>query len=268
MPTLKILMGAKVIDAELVVHEGNLVPRVPDEHVGSTMPAMTAKLEAQVRAADSVIELGDIVRAAGATFPQLYPKSGDEHAKRAAKEYQVCKETYGLGEYDVAREKLTALKGQVQQSMIHLEMMALVEKEMKARPKSSKKVKVTRTDGKKIFHMAARFDGDRLWARLLGAKLRRPIGVLLELPKDFEATPIKDNPCSCECNPSAPSAGNSVGYQYVIQEFRGASLDCDERQSLVGMSSTNYVSYTCSVDRGRGNTCYKSVILYFPGASS
>jgi hypothetical protein len=268
MPTLKILVGNKLIDAELVVHEGALIPKVADEFLTSALPLTIAKYELHIQAADLVLEVGDSVKAAAERFPKMDKARGTDYAKMAAADYGPCRKLYEAGEFDAAKEKLLELKGHIWQNLASLELRAMVESELKKNPKTSK-VKITRRNEQTVFHVAARFDGQRLWASLFGAKSVEPVGELVELPDPLVTMDIESsNPCSCNCVPPSIDMTGSVGYQIVIQRWFGANLECIEHKPPIGDVTNNFKSSTCSVDEGEARECYKTVYVFFPEGSS
>ena len=276
MPTLRLLIGNKVVDAELVVHEDSLVPRVPDEQLTAAMPRMTARLEAKGEVADLLFEVGDLVSAAKERFPEFYGEPGSECAKALAEEYQRCREQYGAGDFGGAREKTSSLKGQVRSNMVSLELRGMVEKELKKKTKT-KKVKVSTEDGEKVFQMAARFDISRLRAKLLGTKRKQPVGKLVELPKDIPTDqPVGElsadlaamdtrmsSSCSCDCTPPSIDESGSVGNLLIIRRLRGGQLMCEER-FFEGDSTGNFQTTSCSKDEGGGWVCAKIRHVFFP----
>jgi len=266
MPKLNILVGDKIVQAELVMHEHALIPKVPDEFLSSTMPLMTARLEAKAEAADLLLGVGDFVRAAEHRFPELYGKVGGERAKAVECEYRLCREMYEAGKFDSVREKLPTIRGQLHRDMVSLELRSMVQKELKKKAKS-RRVKLTGKDGQKVFQMAARFDGARLRAKLFGAETKEPVGELLELPKDFATIGIQSaSTCSCECDPPSIDETGSVGYLVVVRRFWGGSLECQE-EAFYADSTDNFQVTSCSVDEGPETECEKKRYVFFPEES-
>lgn len=273
MPTLKVLISNKLVDAELVVHEGSLVPKVPDAFVGSTLPLLTSKLESKGQVADLLFEVGDLVQGAEKRFPGLYGKEAAKDAKDFAKDYKTARETFDAGEFEEAKEKASALKGQIQSSMVSLELKGMVAKETKKKTKS-KKVKVSRRGKEELFEMAARFDGSRLRAKLLGAEGKEPVGELLEIPKGAvkhaEAAPSasinSSSSCSCDCTPPSIDEMGSVGYLVTIRRFKYGSLDCTAT-NFYGDSTDNFKTTSCSVQETPSIMCEKIRRVFFPEGS-
>ena len=268
MPTLKILVANKLIDAELVVHEGALVPKVADEFLTSALPLTIAQYESHIQAADLAFEVGDSVNAAARTFAEIDKARGTDYAKRAAADFAPCRKLYEAGSFDEAKEKLLELKGQIWQNMAALELRAMVTSELEKNP-DSPKVKITRRNGETVFHIVARFDGQRLWAKLFGAKSKEPVGELLELPDPLVPMDIEySNPCSCDCVPPSIDMTGSVGHQIVIQRWFGANLECIEHKPPIGDVTDNWKESVCSVDEGEAKECFKTLYVFFPESSS
>ena len=279
MPTLKILIGDKLVDAEIVVREGALFAKVPDEYIGSSMPLMTAKLQAQVEAVDMLLNMSDFVHAAEENFPHHYPEKGKERAQALRTEYQLCRELYDAGKYDVAKQKLSSLKGKLQYEMVSFELAKMVKDELTANPKSSKKVKVEKKNGEEVFSMAARFNGARLEAKLIGAKFTEPVGEFLPLAEvdSGKQTPLPEIPsavmihvidnCSCECSlPPAPLP-NHCGWADTVRRFFYGSIVCEAHDSW-GCVTTESKPTACSIHGSNGKECEWIRLWYYSTGSS
>ncbi len=263
MPTLKILVGNRVVDAELVVHEGTLIPRVPDESLSSSMPMLTHKLEAKGQTADLLFEAGDLVQAAEKRFPELYGEDAAANASEFVKEYQLAKELYNAGSFAEAKEKASALKVRIRSEMVSFESNALVEKELKKKTKS-KRVKLSRKGGKSEYQFSARFDGSRLQAKLFGTQPEKPVGELVELPAGGETMSIATlSTCSCDCNPPSIDEKGSVGWLVLVRRFKYGSLDCQDQFSF-GDSTDNFKVTTCSLQENEYTYCDKIRSVFFP----
>jgi hypothetical protein len=268
MPTMKILVGEKLVDAEIVVREGALFAKVPDEYIGSSMPLMTAKLQAQVEAVGMLLSVGDSVHAAEENFPRHYPEKGKERAQALRTEYQLCREIYEAGKYDVAKQRLSSLKGKLEFEMVSFELAKLVKDELTANPESSKKVKVEKKDGEEVFSMAARFDGARLEAKLFGAKFTEPVGELLPLPEISSGVSLQfTGDCSCDCPLPSASSPSYCGWLETVRRFTYGSLVCQAQQSH-GSLTSNFETTDCSILGPQGKECEKMRRWYYPTGSS
>ena len=273
MPTLKVLIGDKVVDAEIVVHNGALFAKVPEEYIDSSMPLLTAKLQAQTEAVGMLLSAGDMVRAAEARFEDFYGEPGVERAKMLAQEYHRCRELYEAGKFDLAKEKLTALRGQVGQEMISLELKNMVKAELPTKAKQEKgteKVKVTRGKKKEVtYQMAARFDAAKLMAKLFGADPKEPVGELLNLPNPSFPIDLMQisSSCSCDCAlPGLPPGTSYVGWLLVQRRFSDNVLICQDQTSYGSATSIIRVT-SCSSDEGPSTYCEKIREWYLPEQS-
>lgn len=273
MPTLKILVGEKLVDAEIVVREGALFAKVPDEYIGSSMPVLTAKLQAQTDVVGMLLSVGDMVRAAEKVFPEFYGDAGGNRARMLAEEYQRSRELYEAGTFDLAKQRLSALKGQVGQEMVSFELREMVRAELGTEEKQKKgtaKVKVTLGKGRHFtYQMAARFDAAKLMAKLFGANPKEPVGELLELPNPsfpLDTMQITAS-CSCDCElPALPPGMSYVGWLLVQRRFSGATLICQEMSSYG--STTNAIHVVkCSSDEGSSVYCEKIKTWCLPESS-
>jgi hypothetical protein len=273
MPTLKILIGDKLVDAEIVVHEGALFAKVPDEYLRSSMPLMTARLEAQTEAVGLLLRVGDLVRAAEERFPKLDKKQGAARADGFAREYQLCRELYEAGKFDLVKKNLAGIRGRVRREMMSLELKELAEKELKKDKKGTKKLKVTEEvdkDGKKrkVFQMVGRFDGARLEAKLFGAETGEPVGELLNLPNEFSTSGFyTPTTCSCQCEPPSIDESGSIGYLVVARRYSYGTLEC-QYEYLHGDSSNKVETTSCFLEQAGHIVCQKIRDVFFPEASS
>jgi hypothetical protein len=271
MPTLKILIGDKVVEAEIVMHKGALYARVPEEYLASSMPLLTAKLEVQTEAVGLFLHVGDMVRAAQQRFEEFYGELGHNSSRTLASQYQRCRELYDAGKFDLAKEKLSAIRELVRQEMISLELRAMVEQELKENPEKSKKVKMTKEGEHEVFYMIAHFDGARLEAKLFGAEPKEPVGQLMNLPNTFYTTSYPYPPkCPCDCNPASMDEEGSVGYRIVSKKFTYGTLLCWSEEIFYGAETTKLKTSVCSRndDDPEYKQCERIRYAYFPVGSS
>jgi len=258
MPTIKILVGDQLVDAEIVMHEGGLYAKVPDQLLSSSMPVLVAKLEVQLDAVSLLLQAGDLVRAAERSFPVLYRKEGGElRAKELARDYMMCKEEYESGKFDSAKKRLLGLKRRLKEEMVSLELSQMVKPERKkSKSKKVRKSKIVDSDGKShdVYHMAARFDGARLNAKLYGADPKIRVGQLVDLSR---VTSIPDIPepmllrpmgrGDCICTVDNPSQSNHVGWTQLSLCYDSYGKVVASSDDMSGSTTMFHLTTNCEV---------------------
>jgi len=277
MPTIKILIGDQLVDAEIVMHEGGLYAKVPDQLLTSSMPVLTAKLEAQLEAVSLLLEVGDLVRAAKGSFPDLYTKEGgDARAKMLASDYLTCRGEYESGKFDSAKNGLVRLKRRVKEEMISLELRQMWAKEKKPSPKIQVVTHPPKAKGEKkqeTKHSAARFDWPRLRAKLFGADPSIKVGCLLDMSgvvlpaisrEEAEILGGESNPRpTCPCSAHTPSASDYTGWAETVYCFdQYGSIAASVEYSSGSIASYEIFTSCTEVTKDR-NPCERVKIWYY-----